>query len=132
MHGRGIELILMRQLASCLSIPIVLSDARGVVAYVNEPAEELLGVTVADSETLSIHELAESLMIRGCTGDRLTQDELPSRVALLSGRVAQCRVQARVGDGRHIWLDATAFPLISPVGESVGIVALYWEAPDEG
>ncbi len=132
MHGRGIELILMRQLASCLSMPILLSDGRGELVYVNEPAEQLLGITVGDSDTLSMQELADQLSMRGGNGAPLSHDELPNRAALLSGRVVQRRVQVRASDGRNLWLDATVFPLISPVGESVGIVSLYWEVPDEG
>lgn len=131
MRGRGIELILMRQLASCLAAPIVLSDPRGDLIYVNEPAEQLLGLSVGDADTLSVDALAERLSIRSSGGQPLGLDELPNRLALLSGRAVQRRLQIRGIDGRDRWLDATAFPLVSPVGENVGIVSIFWEALDE-
>ena len=41
---RPIELILLRQLASYLDMPIFVVDAEGRLVYYNEPAEPLLGV----------------------------------------------------------------------------------------
>ena len=40
----SIELILMRQLASHLRIPIFLVHGRGTLLFCNEPAEALLGL----------------------------------------------------------------------------------------
>jgi len=131
-RGRGIELILMRQLASCLAAPIVLCDPRGDLIYVNEPAEELLGLRVGESDTVSVHELADRLCVRDDTGERLSWDQLPNRLAASSGRAVQRRLLIRGSDGRERRLDATAFPLVSPVGENVGTVSIFWESTDEG
>ena len=37
------EVVLMRQLVSCLGMPILLVDPVGTLLFYNEPAEELLG-----------------------------------------------------------------------------------------
>jgi len=132
MRGRGIELILMRQLASCLATPMMLSDARGELLFLNEPAEELLGFCVGDASPASVHALAERLVVRNPEGQLLPPDDLPSRLATLTGHPVQRRLRIRGSDGLDRWLEATAFPLVSPVGENVGIVSILWEAPDEG
>ena len=44
MSQKPIELILMRQLASTLAMPIFLVDADGTLAFYNEPAERVLGM----------------------------------------------------------------------------------------
>ena len=44
MAQKPIELILMRQLASSLVMPIFLVDTSGTLVYYNEPAEQILGV----------------------------------------------------------------------------------------
>ena len=43
MAQKAVELILMRQLASYLAVPIFLVDPEGNLLYYNEPAERLLG-----------------------------------------------------------------------------------------
>ena len=43
MPQRAIELILMRQLASYLAMPIMLFDPAGHLLLYNEPAEPILG-----------------------------------------------------------------------------------------
>ena len=43
MSQKAIELILMRQLASSLAMPIFLVDPSGNLVFYNEPAEQLLG-----------------------------------------------------------------------------------------
>ena len=43
MAQKAVELILMRQLASYLAVPIFLVDPDGNLLYYNEPAERLLG-----------------------------------------------------------------------------------------
>jgi hypothetical protein len=43
MAQHPIEVILMRQLASYLAMPILLVDPAGTLLFYNEPAERLLG-----------------------------------------------------------------------------------------
>ena len=43
MAAYEIEIILNRQLADCLSIPVFITDTKGTLIYYNEPAEEILG-----------------------------------------------------------------------------------------
>ena len=128
----GIELILMRQLAGCLAMPIILSDTRGDVVYVNESAEQLLGLSVGESDTVSAEDLASILSARGCDGRSLRPDEMPTRRAMVSGRPVHQKLQVRGSGGVDHWLQATAFPLLSTVGEHVGVVSILWDAPREG
>ena len=43
MPAYEIEIILNRQLADCLSIPVFITDTRGNLIFYNEPAEVILG-----------------------------------------------------------------------------------------
>ena len=43
MKAYDIELILSRQLAECLYIPVFINDTEGNLLFYNEPAEEILG-----------------------------------------------------------------------------------------
>ncbi len=43
MAAYGIEIILNRQLADCLSVPVFITDTVGNLIFYNEPAEKILG-----------------------------------------------------------------------------------------
>ena len=49
MAQQPIELILFRQLATTLAVPVFLVDERGDLVFLNEAAERLLGVRFDDS-----------------------------------------------------------------------------------
>ena len=53
MGGRAIELILAKQLASSLAVPVLLYDREGTVAFFNEPAEIFLGARLDQADALS-------------------------------------------------------------------------------
>ena len=56
MAQKAIELILMRQLASSLAMPIFLVDASGNLLFYNEPAEQLLGSRFDETGEMSMTE----------------------------------------------------------------------------
>ena len=56
MAQHAVELILTRQLASCLSVPIVLFGPTGDVLFYNEPAEALLGMRFQETGPLTLVE----------------------------------------------------------------------------
>ena len=58
MSQKPVELILMRQLASSLAMPIFLVDAGGALAFYNEPAEALLGKRFDETGEMTVGEWA--------------------------------------------------------------------------
>ena len=51
-----IEIILNRQLADCLSIPVFITDTAGDLIFYNEPAEQILGKRF--EETGEMHDIS--------------------------------------------------------------------------
>ena len=49
-----IEIILNRQLADCLSIPVFITDTIGNLIFYNEPAEEILGRRFEETGEMSV------------------------------------------------------------------------------
>ena len=47
MAQQSVEMILVRQLASYLFVPLMVVDTTGTVVFYNEPAERILGVRFA-------------------------------------------------------------------------------------
>jgi len=51
-----IELILSRQLAECLDMPVFLTDTVGNLLFYNEPAEDILGKRYEDTGEMAVDE----------------------------------------------------------------------------
>ena len=50
----AIELILTRQLADCLAIPVFITDTIGNLLFYNEPAEDILGKRFEDTGEMPV------------------------------------------------------------------------------
>ncbi len=124
-----IELILARQVASYLTLPILLTDAAGDTFFYNESAEELLGRRFDEAGPLPLPERAQALAFRDESGQPVAFDELPLVRALRLGRPDYRRMTMRGLDGVDRPIEATAFPLTRTDGTLVGGVAIFWERP---
>ena len=58
MAGYDIEIILNRQLADCLSIPVFITDTEGNLIFYNEPAELILGKRFEETGEMPVAEWA--------------------------------------------------------------------------
>jgi PAS domain-containing protein len=127
MAQREMELILMRQLASCLAVPVVISDANGDLVFFNEPAESLLGRRFDEVDALPVDERQWMFRFRDESGASLPNNQRPLVVALRQRRPMHRRVWARALDGTDQAWEVTAFPLEAAGGRLVGAVAMFWE-----
>ena len=88
-----IEMILLRQVASYLTLPILLMDAEGSLLFYNEPAEKLLGMTFEDAGSIRAQQLAGLFKATDLTGTPLEDAELPVVTALLQRKPAHGRLR---------------------------------------
>jgi len=123
----AIELILARQVASYLTLPILLTDAAGDTFFYNESAEQLLGRRFDEVGSLPLAERAQTLAFRDESGGPVAFDDLPLVRALRLGRPDYRRLTMRGLDGVDRSIEATAFPLTRSDGTLVGGVAIFWE-----
>lgn len=130
MLQQPLEMILLRQLAGYLAIPMWMMDAEGNLVFYNEPAERLLGVRFDDAGPIRAEELAGMFQVTDVDGEPLPDSGLPVVVAL-SKRVPAHRCIRFCGlDG--IWRDieAVALPLEGQGARFLGAVAAFWEVGD--
>lgn len=122
-----VELILMKQVASYLSMPVFLVDPEGTLLYFNEPAEAILGQRFEESGEMPVDEWGTAFQPTDADGNPLPLDELPLVQATVERRPAHGTfwIQGKDGVSRH--LAVTAFPVIGQSGEELGSVALFWE-----
>lgn len=122
-----VELILLRQLASYLTIPIWMMDDDGNLIYYNEPAETLLGVRFDDVGPVKAEEVSEMFRVTDLEGQPLPEQDLPILVAMTQRHPAHNEVRYCGMDG--IWRDVaiTATPVEGQAGRFLGVFATFWE-----
>jgi len=129
---KPIELILLRQLASRLPLPVALVDAEGTLVYVNPATERLLGFDYAALGEYPIGRFDELLDPRELDGLPMKVQNMPIAVALHDRRPQQARMILHDADGRPHTIITTAVPLDGQGGTLIGSMSIFWEADDAG
>lgn len=131
MTQNEIELILMRQLASYLAIPVFLVGAEGGLLFYNEAAGRLLGHAYQESGDMVVQEWSAIFKPTQEDGERVPPDKLPLLVALRERRLAYMAPLYIVGlDNVQRKIAVTAFPLEGQQGRHLGAVAIFSEVTD--
>lgn len=129
MAQQPIELILMKQLAGYLALPIFVVDAAGTLVYYNEPAESVLGYRYDETGEMPIQEWGTMFSPTDERGDPVPFDELPLAVALRQEHPAQGALRVRGLDGVVRTIEILAIPLQGPGERRSGAAAVFWEQP---
>ena len=127
MSQKAIELILMRQLASSLAMPIFLVDASGNLLFYNEPAEQLLGRRYDETGEMSMREWSTLFAPIAEDGSPVPAEALPLSIALHKHRAAHLAFWIKGMDGVSKRIGTTAFPLEGQGARLLGAVAIFWE-----
>ncbi len=126
---RDVGLILMRQLASGLAVPMLIADEQGDLLFFNEAAELLLGQRFDEIDELPLDQRRRMFAFRDAQGAPLPDDQPPLVVALRELRPVHRQVWLRGLDGTHREIEVTAFPLLGGGGHLIGGVAMFWARP---
>ena len=129
MSQQEIELILMRQLANYLNMPIFVVGMDGNLLFYNEAAGELVGRPYDEAGQLSLDQLEPAFHITNEDGSPLAYHELPVTTALREHRPSHNRIRFRGLDGVARVIEVTAFPLDGQAGRQLGAIAIFWEVP---
>jgi PAS domain-containing protein len=124
---QDVGLILMRQLASGLAVPVLIADATGSLLFFNEPAELLLGQRFDEVGEMPRGERTRAFHFRDEHGNPLPEDQVPLTVAMREQRPVHRRVIGRGFDGVDHNVEIAAFPLLGAGGHLIGGVAMFWE-----
>ena len=129
MPQTSLEMVLMRQLASCLAMPIVLVDPVGTLLFYNEPAEALLGRRYEETGDMPLATWTRLFRLTTEDGSPLALEARPLVMALQQHRAVHGAfwIQGRNGIAQKI--EATAFPLEGQGRRQLGAVAIFWQAP---
>jgi PAS domain-containing protein len=125
--AHDVELILMKQVAGHLAMPVFLVDPEGTLLYFNEPAEDLLGRRYDETGEMPIEEWGTAWEPTARDGRPLRPDEQPLGIAVTHRRPAHGEMVIVGHDGIRREIAVTAFPLVGQNDRHLGAVALFWQ-----
>jgi PAS domain-containing protein len=124
---KPIQLILARQLASSLAMPIVISDDQGTLVYWNEPAEVMLGIRFEETGEIAAQLWQEQFSVRTDERDLIPKEEWPLVIALTQHRPVSRTIWIGMPNGSWRHVNWTSVPFIAQGGEFVGVQSVFWE-----
>jgi PAS domain-containing protein len=130
MSQKDIEVILTRQLASCLAMPIFIVDPSGTLIFYNESAEAILGFRFDETGEMPASEWAETYRPMNEDGELLPPESLPLLVTVTKQQPSHGRLWIRGLDGVFRHIEVSAFPLIGQGARLLGAVAIFWEVSE--
>ncbi len=130
MSQKELEVILTRQLASYLAMPIFIVDPQGALVFYNEPAEAILGRRFEETGEMGVAEWGALFEPTDARGVPLPYDVLPLVITLRTQSPAHRDFWVVGVDGRRRRLAVTSLPLIGQASRFLGAFAVFWEMED--
>jgi PAS domain-containing protein len=125
--GHPLEIILTRQFAGCLSVPIFLVDPKGDLLFYNEAAERILGRRFDETGVLPLVEWASAFTPVDDEGQPIPRDDLPLVITLAEQRPAYKRFHICGSDGLLRHIEVASIPIVGLEGRFLGAAAIFWE-----
>lgn len=130
MASHPIELILNRQLADCLSIPVFITDTTGNLIFYNEPAEQLLGSRFEETGFMPVEEWATVFTPMDEEGNVIPPPELPLVRTLTDVYPYHKTFWIKSMQGKREKISVTSYPIIGRENKFLGAVAIFWKAKE--
>jgi PAS domain-containing protein len=128
--AKPIQMILMRQLAGYLSVPLFLVDPNGDLLFYNEPAEAILGRRFDETGAMSASEWSSAFTPEDPDGRPILPEDVPLMITITKKRPAYQRFFIRGLDGIRRHVEVASIPIAGLDGGFLGGVALFWEVSD--
>ncbi len=121
------QLILARQLASSLAMPIVIVDATGTLIYWNEPAELLLGLRFEESGEIPASVWQAQFAVTDLERNVIACEDWPLVIALTRHQPVSQKIWVGMPNGSWRQVEWTSVPFIAQGGEFLGVQSVFWE-----
>lgn len=122
-----IQIILTRQLAAYLSVPLFLVDPKGNLLFYNEPAEAILGRRFDETGAMPLEEWWSVFNRSDDEGKPIQPEDHPLMITLAEKRPTNKRYHTKRQDGVVRRIEVTSIPITGLQGDLLGAVALFWE-----
>jgi len=124
--SKSIQIILARQLASCIATPILLVDPENTLIYYNEPAEVIFNQRFDETGEMPAAEWTTRFAAVDDDRNPIPPDERPMGRALAQGHPVSQKIWLRSSSGEWQHLRITAIPLMGEKGMLCGAMSIFW------
>lgn len=132
MPSACLEIVLMRQLASCLAVPILVVDRQLDLVFFNESAEPILGRRFDETGGIRRGEWSSLFRPADEFGTEIPREEQPLSIAIDRGKPAHRRFRLTGLDGVPRHVEGIAFPLETAEAGLLGAAGIFWESTRPG
>lgn len=130
MAAYEIEIILNRQLADCLSMPVFITDTTGNLIFYNESAEKVLGSRFEETGEMKVEMWSTIFKQKDDHGNLISPENLPLVRTLRDRYPYHKTFWIESLQGKSEKISVTSYPIIGRAGKFLGAVAIFWEAKD--
>lgn len=127
----AIEIILNRQIADCMAIPVFITDTEGNLLFYNEPAEDILGKRYEDTGEMAVGEWSTAFKNKSDLGEPMPPEELPLVKTLTNQLPYHKTFWIESLQGKSERISVTSYPIIGRSGKFLGAVAIFWRPSEE-
>jgi PAS domain-containing protein len=127
MSAHEIEIILSRQLADCLTVPVFIVDPEGNLIFYNEPAEEILGKKFQDTGPMPVFYWGTLFHPYDEDGNNIPPEELPLVQTIKNKVPAHKTFWIKSLNGKSTKISVTSIPIIGRSKNFSGAMAIFWD-----
>ncbi|SDB42635.1 PAS domain-containing protein [Flavobacteriaceae bacterium MAR_2010_188] len=127
MSAYDIEIILSRQLADCLNVPVFIVDPDGTLLFFNEPAEGILGKKFEDTGPMPVGDWGNSFFPHDENGKDIGPEELPLVQTIRNQVPAHKTFWIKSLNGKSTEISVTSIPIIGRSKNFSGAMAIFWD-----
>lgn len=120
-------IILVKQLADSVYIPIFVVAPNGIVIFFNEPAEQIIEKRFEETGPIDLQNWCDLLDPRDIEGNKIPVEQLPISITLEKQIPDNNNfwIQKRGGEHSHVYI--TSFPIIDNSNVFIGAICMFWE-----
>ena len=127
MSANQIEMILSRQFADGLSIPVFLIDPEGNLLFYNEPAEDLLGKRFEETGAMPVEVWSTMFKPVDEEGTPIPPPKLPLVKTLTNQQPHHGIIWIESLKGEKNRISVAAIPIIGRPNRFLGAMAIFWK-----
>ena len=131
MSSKEIEIILSRQWADTLSVPVFIVDPMGTLLFYNEPAEEILGLRFGETGSMPVSVWSTIFTPTDNHGNILKAEALPLVQTLANQIPAHGGFWIKSLRGSSYKISVTAFPIMGRPERFLGAIAIFWKIKEK-
>ncbi len=124
---KPIQIILARQFASTLAMPILIVDTEGTLIFFNESAEVILGRRFEETGEIAADTWSTLFAMEDEERKPIAQEARPTMLALSERKPFSRTVWMRCGNREWRHVNITAFPVIGETRQFLGAQMIFWE-----